>query len=336
MNRFLVSFTFLVCIHMAQAQPYSITAYIDSVVIESSDYSTLDSISYSGQGWRWMFDRRIDDWEYLLADLFDVVFEDGLSTEIQVNPEFGSVENAEFEAAKYAFILGQLPACLRSEVDKVWIHQGNESFGGGFNGLLIHVGMSPTYESLGILEEVLFHEITHTSLDPIHSNATGWLDAQTSDAGFISTYGASSPSVEDLAESFLAWLMVRQCERRISVSDSLTISQTIPNRLAYFDDQNFEMYPICVEDNTLNVFRGYLPESFVSGYPNPTQGLMTFEVPETFLGERYVIFDQVGRKIQEGFILSVKFDIDLSLFGDGIYLLNIGQGIHQALRMIKL
>lgn len=226
--------------------PYTSTAYIDSNVISTDDYSTLQSTSYTGQDMRWMFDRRIDDWEYLYAYLFDAVFDDGLTTEVQVNPEFASASNAMLEADKYAFIIGQLPACLRSQTHRIWIHQGDESFGGGFNGVLIHTGRSPEYETLGILEEVLFHETTHTALDPFYASEPDWISAQDSDCGFISTYAASSPMIEDIAESFLAWFMVRQCDRRVSVYDSLTIEQTIPNRIAFFDSKNFAMYPLCI------------------------------------------------------------------------------------------
>ena len=38
-----------------------------------------------------MFDRRPADWVVLNAYLFDARFDDGLSSEVQVNPEFGSV-----------------------------------------------------------------------------------------------------------------------------------------------------------------------------------------------------------------------------------------------------
>lgn len=333
MNRILAVLVLLVSINLVQAQPYAITAYIDSTVIKNTDYSTLQNVSYSGQGLRWMFDRRINDWEYLSAYLFNAVFDDGITTEVQVNPEFGSVVNATLEANKYAFILGQLPVCLRTEIHKVWIHQGTESFGGGFNALLIHVGMSSTYENLGILEEVLFHEATHSSLDPIHANASGWIAAQNLDAGFISNYAASNSTVEDIAESFLTWLMVRQCNRRISITDSLTISQTIPNRLNYFDNQNFAMYPICIDTNPLSVVE-ILKDSF-DVYPNPTNGKVILEVLSAYIDKPYSIYDQLGRNVIVGTIESTMSTIDISILPAGIYILNIGQEMKQSVKIIK-
>ncbi len=333
MNRILVIFLVLVSFNLVQAQPYAITAYIDSTVIENTDYSTLQNVTYSGQGLRWMFDRRIDDWVNLSAYLFNVVFDDGITTEIQVNPEFGLVANAEVEANKYAYILGQLPACLRTEVHKVWIHQGTESFGGGFNALIIHVGMSSTYENLGILEEVLFHEATHSSLDPIHENASGWIDAQNLDTGFISDYAASNPTVEDISESLLTWLMVRQCDRRISTTDSLTISQAIPNRLNYFDNQNFVMYPMCTNINSLAGVE-ILPDIY-DVYPNPSNGKLILEAQSTYIDKPYSIYDQLGRNVFEGTIEATISTIDISILPEGVYLLKIGKRIIQSVRITK-
>src|SRR6185503_11727901 len=64
------------------------------------------------------------------------------------------------------------------------------------------------------------------------------------DPEFISTYARDNPTREDVAESILTWLAVRYRGSRISLSLSNTIATTIPNRLAYFDSLNLEMYPI--------------------------------------------------------------------------------------------
>ena len=44
--------------------------------------------------------------------LFDATFSDGLSAEVQVNPEFGTVEAAKEQANKYATVIGRLPTSL--------------------------------------------------------------------------------------------------------------------------------------------------------------------------------------------------------------------------------
>ena len=228
----------------ARAQPpFSGTIFMDPNIITASDPSTFTGITYAGQGMRTMFDRRVDSFIDVNAFLFNATFSDGLGAEIQVNPEFGSVAAATEQANKYGTEIGRLPTVLRSQVRTVWIHQGVQPFGGGNNNLLIHTGQADLYAAEGILEETLVHEASHTSLDGAHANASGWLAAQRADPDFISTYARDNPFREDVAESFLPYLAVRYRSDRISAELANTIRTTIPNRIAYFDRQSFNMFP---------------------------------------------------------------------------------------------
>jgi len=229
---------------VSTAQPYRGTIFFDPDVITADDPSTFDTLVYTGQGIRRVFDRRLPGWATINAYLFDIVFDDGLKTEAQVNPEFGTLEAATAAAQKYAEVVGRLPACLRVDVDALWINTGTKPFGGGNRSLLIYTGQSAIYEERGILEETLIHEASHTSLDATHALAEDWKNSQTLDGKFISNYAASNPEREDIAESFLMWIAVRQPVMKISEEDSLTITRTIPNRLIYFDKQDLNMYPL--------------------------------------------------------------------------------------------
>ena len=224
--------------------PFGGTIFIDPDIITSSDPTTFESLSFAGQGSRTMFDRRVNGWITVDAYLFDASFDDGLAAEIQVNPEFGGSDAARVEAEKYAEVMGRLPTALRTDVETVWIHKGTEPFGGGNNNLLIHIGQAGLYTADGILEETLVHEAAHTSLDAAHASAPAWLAAQAADPTFISTYAQDFSNREDIAESFVPYLAVRFRSDRISTSLLNTILQTMPNRIAYFDDQSFDMYPI--------------------------------------------------------------------------------------------
>ncbi len=251
--------------------PFSGTIFIDPDIITSSDPTTFQRVSYSGQGSRRMFDRRVNNWITVNAYVFNASFDDGLTAEIQVNPEFGSSSAALGEAQKYGWVIGQLPTTLRADTQTVWIHKGTQPFGGGNNNLLIHTGQADLYEDDGILEETLFHEAAHTSLDADHAAASGWLAAQTDDGEFISTYASDFPDREDIAESFLVYLAVRYRSDRISQSLEERILQTIPNRISYFDNQSFDMYPI---DSASVVIEGVgyeVPKEFAlsQNYPNP-------------------------------------------------------------------
>ena len=224
--------------------PFSGTIFIDPDIITEEDHSTFISLSYAGRADRLMYDRRYG-WVTLEPFLFPAKFDDSLSIEIQVNPEFETVENAQNYAIKYAEAIGRLTTQLRKDVKTSWIHRGNEPFGGGNNNLLIHTDWSETYyEDQGILEETLVHEAAHTSLDFNHANSSGWLEAQTKDCEFISTYAQDNPYREDIAESYLPYLAIRFRPERISEELKRTIEKAIPNRIEYFDEQNFDMYPI--------------------------------------------------------------------------------------------
>lgn len=224
--------------------PFAGTIFIDPDIITESDPTTFVGLSYSGQGTRQMFDRRVDGWITLEPFLFDAMFSDGLKIEVQVNPEFASVTSAEAEALFYADAAGRLPTALRRDVETMWIHRGVELYGGGNRNILIHTGQTAEYIRLGILEETLVHEAAHTSLDGRYASSPGWLAAQSSDPTFISTYARDFPEREDIAESFVPYLAIRYRSDRISATLRSQIESAIPNRIAFFDGLQLDMMPI--------------------------------------------------------------------------------------------
>lgn len=282
---------FMIISTLSNAQaPYSGTIFIDPDIITSSDPSSIQSTTYSGQGMVTMFDRRVNNWVTVNAYLFDVIWDDGITSIAQINAEFGSFTNATIQAEKYAFLIGQLPKILREDVNEIWVHQGVEPFGGGNNSILIHTGQTINYENSGILEETLIHEACHTSLDATHSASTGWLNAQNADNEFISTYAQDNPTREDIAESFLTWLAVRYRPNEISTVDFNNIIQTIPNRLSYFDSQNFDLDPFI--GTTLSLRDIELQN--VSIYPNPASQII--EIKANDLSQEDIkIFNLLGQ-----------------------------------------
>jgi hypothetical protein len=224
--------------------PFSGTIFLDPDIITPSDPTAFQRITPAGRGNRVMYDRRTNSFNTVNAYVFNAQFSDGLATEIQVNPEFGSTELARAQADRFAPVIGQLPTALRADAQTVWIHKGTQAIGGGNRNLLIHTGQADLYAADGILEETFVHEASHTSLDETHAASPGWLAAQSADPDFISTYARDNPTREDVAESFLPYLAVRHRAGRITANLANTIRQTIPNRIDYFDDQSLDMFPI--------------------------------------------------------------------------------------------
>ncbi len=235
---------FLSCFKIS-TPPFHGTIFINPNIITSEDSSSYISLKYSGIDNRTMYDRRVEDWVEDTPFLFQANYNDSLSIEMQVNSEFNTVYNARKQAEKFAVVLGRLTTTLRKDVKTVWIHRGMELFGGGNNNILIHTEYSEKhYEAQGILEETLVHEASHTSLDFDHSNSAHWIDAQKKDGVFISEYAEQNPDREDIAESYLPYLAIRYREDRIPDSLKNIIIKTIPNRIKYFDEQNFNMHPL--------------------------------------------------------------------------------------------
>lgn len=218
------------------------TVYLAQEIIRADDPSTFLDAAYAGTGQRKMYDRRGSTWRTLDAHLFEARFEDGLRIEAQVNPEFGEDEAAEL-VDRYLRVIGQLPHVLRVDVKTVWIHKGNQLFGGGNENILIHTGKAAEYERQGILAEVLCHEATHTSLDPHYAEEDAWLRAQQQDGVFISDYAQQNPEREDMAESYLLHLAYRY--RRDRIGDQLAehIERSMAHRMKFFDTLQPDVRP---------------------------------------------------------------------------------------------
>ena len=227
--------------------PYYGTAWEFPDIISSDDFSTFQELIYKGEDEREMYDRRKGGrWVTNKAFLFDALFENQV-IEIQVNNEFKNSTQASTEASKYAEIIGRLPNFLLTNVQTVWIHKGDNDYGGGNNNLLIHTGRTQEYLEHEVLEEILIHEAAHTSLDWNFNgsiNRSEWEEAQKKDKNFISIYAKDYPDREDVAETILPWIAVKYRKDSISQEDIDIILTTIPNRLKLFDEQNFDIYPI--------------------------------------------------------------------------------------------
>ena len=230
--------------------PFDGTIYITGDIITSSDPSLFSEIEYKGTGLREMFDRRNGGaWINIEPYLFDTSFSDGLKTEIQINPEF-TLEEATVEANKYAFLIGQLPTGLRKDVQTMWIHKGEGSYGGGNNNLLVHTGESKFLENWwtgNIIEETLIHEATHTSIDAYHypdneTDGAAWIDVVSKDDGcYISSYARDNPYREDLAELMPLYVAVRYFPDRISSDIRDKILSCNFNRIKYLDSLELDM-----------------------------------------------------------------------------------------------
>ena len=219
--------------------PFEGTAFISPRLIDGADSSSLMTVTYSGRGAREFWDRRAERWVTIEAYLFDVRYGWG-AVEFQVNSEFESADTARAEVDTYAPALGRLPAFLMTNAREVEISAVDAVFQGNQAGIIhIYTGSGEELIRNGFLEEVLFHEAGHASLDRHHKDSAGWREARDRDGVFISQYARDHADREDVAESILPYFAVRHRPGRLTDADRSAILTAIPNRLLYFDEQGF-------------------------------------------------------------------------------------------------
>ncbi len=215
--------------------PFEGTAYVDKDIIQKNDPSDFISLEYVGLAKENSYDRRNKAWSTEDMFVFNVKYKNKKGTRVRVNTEFGNVKNAQRQAERYAFVVGQMPLVLLRDLDTITIHKGKENFGGGNRDILIHTHSGDDLMRDGFLEEVVFHEGCHTSLDADAKENPAWKKARLLDNNFISSYALDNPNREDVAESCLMYFALKYRRDRIPNGIKNLILKTIPSRIDYFN-----------------------------------------------------------------------------------------------------
>jgi hypothetical protein len=209
--------------------------YIAPNTITASDPSTLVSVRFFATTIRNVPDNRVQNTIDTEVRVYDATFENGKRIEMVVNTEITPESEAKWQAERYANILGQLDPIIIEGIESVWIHLGTERMTGPVGGIVIHTGfVENELLPLNALEEVMAHEAIHATIDPLYLASKAWALAQKLDISFISQYARDFPETEDLAESYGAYLAVKNAERNPSAIVQM-IEQGIPQRLLFFE-----------------------------------------------------------------------------------------------------
>lgn len=218
---------------MAQEPPFDATADTVFDIIRADDPTGFVCLEDAGRTTRQMWDKRIDGERDLRVFLFRAHFNDSAPIDIVLNPEFGTAEAARAEAHRYGRPLGQVPAVLRSGFRQLGIHRGDRGFHGGAGKVFLYQDRVTRRIAEHHLEESLFHEAVHASLDARFAGSPEWRRAQAQDGGFVTRYAARHPDREDLAESLLFTYALLRHPGRIPPADSAAIERTMPARIAF-------------------------------------------------------------------------------------------------------
>ena len=216
--------------------PYDFTAGTVFDIIRTDDPSSFVCLHFRGRSTRQMWDKRVSREFNHKVYLYDAYFADGTRFEVHVNPEFETQEVAMAEAFRYMRGFGQLPTVLREGIRSLGIHRGDKTASAGSGKIFVYQGNAIKRQSRKKLEETLFHESVHASLDNEYMNSRAWRDVQKADPGFMTEYARDQFPREDMAETALfAWGILRH-PGRIPPADTADIKAVVPNRIVFLGE----------------------------------------------------------------------------------------------------
>lgn len=224
----------------ANPEPIASTGSNKWDLITTDDPSAFVCAAYLGQGPEEFLPASKDGGYERVQDayLYRAKFSDGTVIDMRVHSEIGSQADADAELDRYLVPLGQLPTVLRRNIGRFAVRLGdNTATASQGEGMMLQAGNAAVRLADNRLEETLFHESVHTSLDSTYSyqRSQEWMDAQAADSQWLTEYGRENPDSEDLAETALYALAVLHHPQRLPAGMADEVSNRIPNRLKFIE-----------------------------------------------------------------------------------------------------
>lgn len=216
---------------------FSITSN-DIDFILGTDPDVFESLTYVGKADREMPDKRSD----VLLDedtyVFTASFKNGKEIGIWCHSSFASKEKAEEYAEKLCPRLGKLPSHQRNMLSHVVIHTGDEvafaETAGRF--FVLYADNMDKRISTNDLEETVFHESVHATLQDLLESTPEWKKVQKNDNGnFVTNYARRLPALEDMPETAIFCYTAIKYPGRLPTNIEQWVKDYIPNRLAFFE-----------------------------------------------------------------------------------------------------
>lgn len=214
---------------------YSITSN-DIDFIKDGDSDAFESFIYLKQERKEMPGANTNELFDEKAYIFKASFSNQKELEIWCHSSFISKDKAEEYVAKLCPRLGKLPEIQRDMLNHVVIHTGNRTAFAETEGrfFVLYSENMDTRIRNNDLEETVFHESVHASLQDIYENTSEWKTAQEKDKNYITSYAMEKPSLEDMPESALFCYTLIKYPGRLSTEIENWVKEYIPNRLEFF------------------------------------------------------------------------------------------------------
>ena len=175
---------------------------------------------------------------------------------IEYDKSIKDLEKAEKKALYFANMFGQMPHFLKIYTRKIYIHRdlgnGDGVWWAPWNKNEFHITEGRCgkkyYLNYGTYSEcarTMIHELAHV-LQRYTSviSPSKWGQARKLDNKKYCSKYAKKNNFEDFAESLVCWVFVNHKKNIIKPADLIKIYKFIPNRLKFFDEMNFNIYPL--------------------------------------------------------------------------------------------
>lgn len=247
--------------------------------------------------------------------VFEATFSNGFQLEIWCHSSFITEEAAQEYADKLCPRLGKLPIVQRDMLDHVVIHTGNHTAFAETQGhfFVLYAQNMDARISTHDLEETVFHESVHASIQDIYEDDPAWTSAQAADPSFVTEYAQQHPHLEDMPESALFAYTFITHPGRLSSDIEDWLIENIPNRIEFFRNI-YPASPTGIETDA-NEFNSHI-------YPNPTNEKIVVSLKEAEKDSRINIFNITGTLIKSSLAEQGKNEIDLGDLSNGMYFLS--------------
>jgi hypothetical protein len=257
--------------------------------------------------------------------VFEATFASGPSVEIWCHSSFPSQIAAQEYADKLCPRLGKLPNVHRDMLHHVVIHNGDATAFAETQGnfFVLYSDNMDDRISTNDLEETVFHESVHASIQETYENSPLWLNAQAADPACITDYGQASPNIEDMAESALFAYTFLIHPGRLAANIENWLIQNNSNRLAFFHPIYLPGSVGLTEEHVINI----------PAYPNPTSGTVILILEDVEKDSDLKIYSITGTLLKSIKAKQGQNEIELATLSNGVYLLSL-EG-YKTIRIIK-
>lgn len=203
--------------------------------IRTDDPSVPFKLSETGRARKEMPDKRSDQLFLDEVHTLSLNYDDTSSIEIWASPLLKDRASAIRYATLVGAALGKLPTPMRKKLSHVVIHAGDETAYAEEEGrfFVLYTKNIEKRISTHDLEETVFHESVHATLEAEHAKCPEWIKAQKADTGFITAYAEALPQKEDLPESALFAYTLTKHPGRLPAKVEEAVRKLMPHRLEY-------------------------------------------------------------------------------------------------------